>query len=194
MNEISFTGLKNMGGCTLRKNMLMGQYESKENYLLIHLSDDYKGRDLSDFRDAVKSCSPKLGSLTNKDDSRFLHIMTRTVRNTENEFDDPVPQLFINGKEIPAKRYTLPLFSYIAKLTRRIENMEDKDFVYNQDFKYGPDAKTYMLPKNNLDYVAESIGLDPSVFINGVYCAQTSKNNAKIINQDIQKKMLDYLG
>ena len=194
MNNINFTGLKNIGGITIKQQHLFGDFQKQQDYLLVHLTDDYNGHDLAEFKDVVRKCQPDLGACTFGPDNRFIHIMTRTVKETNNEFDIPVPQLFVNNKLVPVTDKTLPLFSYVAKLTKRIQNMDDNDFVYNNDFKYGQAGRLFMIDGVDLSNLAAGANISENELMDKLYSSMSAKQFAKLINKNVQKQMIDYIG
>ena len=192
MNNVSFTGLRNIGGCTLYQTTLQQNIYEKQDYLIALLTDDYNGKDLTEFKNVAKLCRDKLGSCTNADDNRFLHIETKTLCNVENEYEKYVPKIFINGKEVPPSRSTIPMFSYIAKLTRRINGMKSEEFVYNQDFKYGTAGRTSLVPDYDLGDIVRNFKWKLSEFIEKIYSADSSCCTAKVVNDNISEIMMDY--
>ena len=194
VNNVNFTGLKNIGGISCYQQHLQGNFQKQQDYLLVHLTDDYNGHDLAEFNEVVKKCQPDLGVCTFEPGSRFIQIMTKTVNEADNEFNVSAPQLFVNNKLVPVTDNTLPLFSYVAKLTRKIQNMDDKEFVYNKDFKYGLAGRTFMISGFDMINFANRENVSVDEIMDKLYCPMTAKRKAQIINSNIQKQMLDYLG
>ncbi len=184
INSISFTGLKNIGGSSLIVENDKGR-KLVHKYLLVNLTDDRFGKDYTEFREAVKRCNGTAGACIFPLDKNFLHIAT-----VRPEVGNQPPQLFVNHDLIPTQDETMSLFSYIAKLTKRIANMDEKDFVVNQDFKYGPDADEYIIPNKTVSEVVPPEYRE--LFIENFFAPETSKYTAGTINDDIQTQMLDY--
>ncbi|MFQ8626748.1 MAG: hypothetical protein ACLSA2_10005 [Candidatus Gastranaerophilaceae bacterium] len=41
----------------------------------------------------------------------------------------------MNGKQVDVNDKNLPIFTYLAKVSKRIAGMPDKNFVVNEDYK-----------------------------------------------------------
>ena len=191
-NKINFTGLKNIGACAVKAGHIGGQFEKCNMHLLVQLTDDFNGKELTEFKNIIRNCSPKFkyNKLEGTDD--FVNIATRTVTNNEVEFDYNIPQLLINGMEVPAKRKTLPLFSFIAKITKKISQMTNKEFVVNKDFKYGPDGAKYIIPGSDISDLGKSTQ-EHKMIMDKTYSPEVARFYANEINLNIQKQMEEYL-
>ena len=194
MNNINFTGLKNIGSCIFTTNHPTGLFGIKNDFLIANLTDDYNGKDLSEFYEVLKKCQNSSGISKNKDDPRFIQIITRTVVNAINPCENNIIQVLVNGKEIEVKDENLPLFTYLAKLTRKIGNMKNSEFIYDNDFKYGDAGKKYLIPNYDLDILSNSIGMKSRDLADKIYSSDISRKGAKTINKIIHKQMINYLG
>ena len=192
MNSINFTGVKNIGALTAIGADPNQQRLSTNNFLLVNLTDDYNGKDLTNFKDAVRKCNAKVGSFINDKNSNFVHITYTTVSNPENETEQCVSSLRVNGKKVILKDENLPLFSFIAKLTDRISDINDEDFVLNRDFVTGPEARELIIPGADVAEIANQQGFDLEEFLDHIYSPAVTRLNAQAINQGVQKMMMDY--
>jgi len=183
-NNINFTGLRNIGSYT--KQLACVPPCVKRTHLLVNLTDDYKGKDLTEFKNVAKRCEPAIGECSFPFDSNFIHIMTSVCNDGKD-----IPDLAVNYKVIPAETKTMPMFDYISKLVKRISQMADKDFVINQDFKFGPDGDEYLLPLIKISDLTRN-KQERLQLLDEVYSPQSNRATAKKIFYDIQKKMYDY--
>lgn len=186
MDKISFTGLRNIGAYQWRVPYVAPNV--KRTHMIVNLVDDYNGKDLSEYKQLIKKYKGENGSLLFDKDSNFLHIMTSVFKNKND-----IPELAINGNVIEPKKETLPLFSYVGKLVRRISNMKDKEFDIRQDFKYGPDGDTFVVPFLSITDLAEIHEVDAKKLIDRVYSPENNRRVAKTIDEHIMRQMLDYL-
>ena len=183
MDKINFTGIKNTG--FMHTKVIHPNYMRalQRNYLLVQLTDDYNGKDLAEFKETVKKCQPELGECVFPYDSSFVNIFTQKWD------DNDIPRLFVNFKEIVPSRSTMPLFSYIAALTRRLADIPKVEI--NRCFKYGPDGDKFMYGDVNLsEIVRDSAQLENA--LQSIYNVKSVNAGAKLINNDIQEQMYDF--
>lgn len=184
-NRINFTGLQNMGGAFLSQES-DGYYPIRTNMLLANLTDNYDNKDLTEYRNVLKKCG--LGRIYEfEPDRTFVHLLTQTG---DSEFS--VPKLYLNQVEVVPEKKTIPLFSYLAKLTRKIVNMEDKDFFVTDEFKFGPEGDSYVIPGKSIMEISAFNKIDNELMLNQTYSPLTSRIAAQKINNDIQSQMADY--
>ncbi len=186
MNEINFTGIKNIGALNVLSYKLGGDNLPTEGkYLVANLTNDYNGRDLDEFKNAKKACGSILDGYIFPHDSNFVHISSKRQLGKEN------PKLYLNMKEIPVQRETMPMFSYIAKLLRKISGMEDSKMYTASDFKYGEAGDLYILGDNRISN--STINLEEYLTaIENAFSPNNVKCTAKNINHDLQKQMEAY--
>ncbi len=192
MNTINFTGVKNIGALTAVGADPVHQRMSTNNFLLVNLTDDYNGKDLTNFREIIRKCNPSVGSFLNEQNPDFIHIAYVTVKNPESETEQSVSNIRINGKKVILKDANLPLLSFIAKLTDRIADIPDEKFVLNKDFVSGPEARELIIPGADIAAIAKEQSLDLEELLEHVYSPEVTRFNAQAINDGIQKMMLDY--
>lgn len=181
-NKISFTGYKNVGVFQVlmtdaRKNPLV-----VNTNLLVQLTDDFNGKDLEKFYQITKKCKPHVNIPRFNLDKNFVYI------SSANSYQEGVgSQIFVNGKEIPSKDETLPLFTYLANLTKRIvASAKKKEIVVNNDFKYGEEGRLYLCTN---DEVAKNISDE---VLETMYDQNNTGQGAEIINDTIAARMEDY--
>lgn len=186
MNNVSFTGLRNIGACSFAYNYEKGKRIGTA--LLVNLIDDNKGKDFSEYKDVMRKCSESFEHYF-PEDKNFLHIQTQKFIYNDEDFET-VPQLIVNGFPVETETKTMPLFSYIAKLTKRIIGSTEGDIKISNDFKYGPDADIYIsdIKISELEASQERRKL----ILDNIYSLPSAKAGAKNINNDIQAQMMDY--
>ena len=194
MYGVAFTGIKNIGGCGFSRPIAGTSRAVVKNNLIMQLSDDFKGRDLTAYEDVIKECGADYWYKSFPEDNRIVHIMTEYVTDLSKEIENPIPQLFLNYNPVPVNKKMLPLFSYIAKLTRRISDMEDWEFKRANDFVYGPIGRICLLPEFDMMAVAKQMKYKFKDFMDDViFSNKSSTEFAKKINENIKTQMIDYL-
>ncbi len=121
INKINFTGIRNIAAANFTRNKLPSES------LSMTLKNDLNDNTLDEFKSAVR----KSGN------SDFIDWEYPDVLNIENAYDDiaKTNKLYINGIFLKSTDKNLPLFSFIAKITGRIADMKDKDFIVNETYK-----------------------------------------------------------
>lgn len=158
----------------------------RTNMLLANLTDNFDDKDLTEYTDVLNKCG--LGqNYEFKPDRTFIHLLTQTG---DSEFS--VPKLYLNQLEVVPQKKTMPLFTYLAKLTRKIINMEDKDFFVTDEFKFGSEGDSYVIPGKSIMAISAFNGIDNELMLNQTYSPLTSRIAAQKINNDIQSQMVDY--
>lgn len=151
------------------------------------LKDDYYGQDFSNYKNVLKKIS------NNSDE--FENSVSPDILNLECVFDsinNKNSALYVNGKLLDVNDDNLPMFSYIAKLSKRIVGMNDKNMIINNDYKkymadntvvYGVSFK-----KNLPDNINKEEVLDY------IFSPKNSKNIAQYVNNFVQGLMNNYFG
>lgn len=137
MDNISFTGINNLfigkkayskfgSYITPYGNIQQGDKAVSEILIRCNLTDDFNGKHLSEFREALNKCDEHYRQ--NCINPNYPDKIRLFVRNFK--IDDITPISFsnfkINGCEILLhNRNTLPLYTYMAKLTRQIQQLPD---------------------------------------------------------------------
>ncbi len=140
MNEISFTGIHNIKikkqldkrfGSYLAPNGVLKQGEKHYKNMIVEcdLSDDASGKDFAEFVSALKKCGPKyeFNCIQYQNQSGVNHLKLRMDRfDVQDELGRVTEAHFkINNFEIPLNnRETLPLYTFMAALTRKIQELQ----------------------------------------------------------------------
>lgn len=198
--QVSFSGLKNIGykmnvyqyAPDDKNNVEAPDCMHKDDFLNVQLIDDFNGKDRSEFNDAIKKSGASAAKYSNnKINKDFLNI----ALTVDEDLDDigikkTEYTVYLNDNELKLKDKSLPIFDYIAKLTRRIAAMNDNKFVVNNDYLESDDAATGIeLGEDLRETVKTSQYGDAIEFI---HSPQNVKTGSKIINDNIQKMMTKY--
>lgn len=139
-NNISFTGFNNLFigkkldkrfGAYLRSDGQLAQGEKKYAQILIKcdLTDDAKGADLTDFKTVLDKCQDNYTArvLKQKSPNSIRFLTTRCMAKDEETGEKIFNTNFeLNGVKVqPNDRKILPLFTYLAKLTRKLKDMPE---------------------------------------------------------------------
>lgn len=178
INNINFTGIKNIGAIQFSR-----EPEVLSTAISMSLTDDFKGKDLAEFHTLLKKVAKKPMEYKHENGSNIVNVEHCSYKGHS--------ALFLNGDEVPVNDNSLPIFSYIAKLTRRITNMPEKDMVVNNDYKTLDEAG------RNLICFGEIEAHDPqnpnrTDLYDEFFDKRTVKEIAKGINNYIQQTMNKY--
>lgn len=116
--KISFTGIKNASYIYDTDN----QKGIKASYLNTQLKDDQYGNDLTEYKKLIS----KHKAFQNPYYSNFINIVNINHKGTN--------VTVLNGVIIPENDNFLPLFEFIAKLTKKISKMPEEEIIH--DFNY----------------------------------------------------------
>lgn len=150
-NNISFTGFNNLFigkkldkrfGAYLRSDGQLAQGEKKYAQILIKcdLTDDAKGADLTDFKTVLDKCQDNYTArvLKQKSPNSIRFLTTRCMAKDEETGEKIFNTNFeLNGVKVqPNDRKILPLFTYLAKLTRKLKCLPEisEDRIKYLDF------------------------------------------------------------
>ncbi len=181
ISNINFTGISNIGFINFRREP--GAKGALSRSLSMVLRDDVKGKDLSEYKLVLRK-------ITDSPSDYHFDPDSPNVLNVECYSDRNGDVLMLNGNVIEPDTNTMPVFSYIAKLTRKIANMPKKDMVVNNDY-VNYEAQT------NLIYGSKIAvnGASPQQkfeFLGGFFNKDDAKYGAEQTNNFIQKIMGKY--
>lgn len=160
--DVNFTGIKNISYKFYKTND-----GRKERWLSVQLNNN----DLVDFENAIKKSKYKCGEYNHPFKEDFVNIFSSSRK--DNDF------IMLNNELLESKDRNLPIFDFIANLTRKIKAGEDCN--YDVDYSYKKDD----LSKVNLifnDWIDEK----------SVYNKENIVKGAKNINIVIQRIMEKY--
>lgn len=138
-NNIAFTGINGLYigrkaadriGTYVKSNGELGRGQKYYTHISLKcgLTDDSKGTDLSDFKNALARCrgsyQARLVSRTDTEKIDFLVKRCEVFDESEGKISNSNFEL--NGVSVlPNDRQVLPLFTYLAALTRKLKAMPD---------------------------------------------------------------------
>lgn len=146
-NNISFNGIKNIYvGKNVSKNFgsyitsdgLVKRGNKEITYLKLkcNLDNNALGQDLSEFRDSLKRSKCFQSKSVADTDTSGLELIVKRIFVKDNLAPVTNSNFILNGVSIlPNERQILPLFTYLAKLTRNLgqnpESSEAKKACFN---------------------------------------------------------------
>ena len=95
----------------------------------------------------------------------------------------------LNGNIIPETDEYLPLFSYIAKLTEKISNIPEKDFVNDRNYMISNYVDYALLLDRKL---STELKTPVANYLDKVHNPKSIKLCAKRINKSMQDTMINY--
>ena len=84
------------------------------------------------------------------------------------------------------------IFFIVLWICPVFSNMEDKDFFVTDEFKFGSEGDSYVIPGKSIMAISAFNGIDNELMLNQTYSPLTSRIAAQKINNDIQSQMVDY--
>lgn len=169
MDKISFTGIKNVSHFA----------ESFLNYNDVYteerwLSAELTGRDLHKLQRAMKRSNLPKNCYTNPVRDNFLNINTYSIPDED--------AIAINNTLLEVNDSTLPMFTELARITRKIFNKRDSKFVCDEKY-LDSDCfnKSLFMDKTIDDLTSTELHMPSNV-----------KDGAKKINNLIQRVMERY--
>ncbi len=180
---VSFTGVKNTGFIKI-----VDTFRNQEGQVFTtQLVDDFRGKDLAEFKKAMSKSDVA-------DCSYSGQISLYTIKqNPISEYEYPKYDFYLNGKNLERKDKNLPMFDFLAKLTRKINSQEKTDMVVEKDFIEGSNVRFGMLPGVDMKlYFEKNLKQNYEDSLKSSFDKNNAKRGAKIINESIHESMLDY--
>lgn len=193
ISNINFTGLKNIGGMyNIEINVDPRNSDTylkpvERKYLLVKLTNDNTGNDLDEYVKALALGTPDLDGFEFLHDKTYVNIFSEKFHHSSKK-----PKIFLNLTNLPLKRNTVPMFDFLAKLTKKIAQMPDSKFIYDDSFMMKDPADLYIMGDTRISEISKNQReyLDKVL---DVYSPNASRYNAQSINDAIQERMIDYL-
>ena len=178
--NVSFTGFKNAG--------FLNVVQPLSNQVILNfntqLTDDYNGKDLSEFRAALKKANTGSGYI-NSVNPEFVNVMA-VITVEKDGFKNAV---YLNNNELEVCDKNLPIFSNIAKITRKVASTPFDKFILNQDHLSSDDLRYGMLLDMDLK---EQCGNSYDSLMAHAHAPETAAAGAMAVNYFIHSVMLDY--
>lgn len=162
--DVSFTGIKNIGSIFSSYNFknskapldLYGipkdstRIRTDAFWMNMHLSDDYNGKHLTNFKEAIKKSGLSMEDYKNPIDKNSLNmIVSRDYHEIDGNLSE-INEIVLNDKPLELNDNTLPVFSYLGKLVREITHKPDEKFVVNRDYMESDDLANGLVIGENL--------------------------------------------
>lgn len=180
INNVSFTGLKNVGCFVFQDSPT-----SFRNALSAIITDDAKGQDVVEFRKVVDKVAQKSENFMNNRNYNLLNIETHISPESRT--------LYLNNKPVKVNDENLPIFSYLAKLTKRIANMPKKDIIIEGDYVNLATPDNLVSDRRIIFKGYEDYWNYTGIYDN-YFEPDTVQPFAKQFNKFIQEKMNKYFG
>lgn len=180
--NVSFTGLTNIAGINFSRT----QYTSSRSLSMV-LIDDFKGKDLTVFKNVIAKTKNSFTEYKNPVSRDILNI--ECVSQPGNEYNSA---MYINGHFVETNDDNLPIFSYIARLSKQIAGMPEKNMIVNRDYKKYMADETLIYGvslKDNFPHNA-----DTEKLTNSFFDTQAVKATAQYVNDFVQGMMNRYFG
>lgn len=177
--SISFTGFKNVS--TVK---FVDPNTPNDNYMYsmtMQLTDDYDGKDLSNFRKAA--LKPFTFKYTPLEDNRFVNIQLVKIPNQD-------AYLCVNSEPLLPNTDTLGMFSVVAKLLKRVRDAVPGKIVVNSDYVCSDEYDNMVIPGHNLrDFLGDNYDDIATDFVR----PSVVKTQAGETFQGLEDIMMDYL-
>lgn len=194
--QIRFTGIKNVGYETRTYSQHFDNdgegrgFEEVENeyFLNLQLSDDYNGKDLTEFRENVQKTGLKNFSHPLYPDMLSLAISKDVV--TEGYSSNVDYQVYINDadKELEVNDNNIPMFSYLARLLNKVAKTPDNKLCVDKDYLADDAAESVILGEDLKDTYGEIYPYE----IDRIHSPKVVKNGAAKMSELIRDIMLQY--
>lgn len=192
--DISFSGIKNPAYLpTTIHNKIKGYIGDttiyseriKINYLNMELTDDFNGKDLTEYRKNLKASSINY----------YKHPVNKNAINIgilKGELaEDKGTYLFLNGSDIDIEDGNLPIISFIAKKLRELSESSQRVSIDKNFYTTDEAANSIILGhdlRDDYQYMIE----DPLPDLKIYHSYETVKNGSKEMFKLLNDLMMDY--
>lgn len=188
--NVSFTGIKNIGYEYREYDEGNEDFNdnSTEHFLTVQLTDDFNGKDLTEFRNKVKTSTLK--DYFHPVNPDLLNICMAKEVISDNLAKSSELSIYINDSEdeLHVEDKNLTMLSYIAKLLTKISKLPDHKIKVDENY-LEIDAQKSIILGNDLrsDY-----GEYYDDIIHQVHSPDTVKQGAAEMSKILTDKMIDY--
>lgn len=135
--QVNFKGFKNIGYFSTTQSAMQRGESPKTvcDIINIQLTDDYNGKDLTQYKELIRKKYPWLKNETNSD---FLNLIV---------WDKDI---LVNFQPVKLNDDNLDLMTLLAKALKQISCKEKKDFEVNKDYLDSDDFNEGFLPMQNI--------------------------------------------
>ena len=187
--SVSFTGIKNVGAG------MVALPKTSEQMLVMSLqvTNDEKGKDLDEFKKVLAKTKNSENYKTNYDEGLISINVSKQI--SEDEFVPDKNTFYLNATPLEVNDDNIPMYTYLAKLTRNIAAKEYEDFDIDSDHFA---TKDFIYGTSIGYFVRKAFEVNPNISLKSMIMAmhepENVKNGANLINDAIQSTMVDYLG
>ncbi len=178
VNNINFTGIKNIACATYRTR----NYHPVSKNISMVLTDDFNGKELSEFKRVINKISDNPRDL--------IHPYSSQILNVEYSGTGAGSEICINGMYLEKNDRNLPAFTYLARLTKKIAGMKDNEMVVNNDYQAYAADECLIYGIKLSDVLPKDV--DFKEFIKGLFNKGIVKERAENLNEFIQQMMNDF--
>ena len=176
--QVNFKGFKNIGYFGTSRSAMQRDELPKSNcdIINIQLTDDYNGKDLTQYKELIKKKYPWLKNETNPD---FLNFIL---------WDKDI---LVNFQPVKVNDSNLDLMTLLANFLRKIACKQQKDFELNKDYLDSDDLSEGFLPMQNIkdlinnDKTFEQLAMT-------LHNPSSVKKGAKSMLDEFTQIMMDY--
>lgn len=169
MDKISFTGIKNVSHFA-ESFLNYNDIPTEERWLSVELT----GRDLHKFKRAMKRSNLPKNCYTNPVRDNFLNINTYSIPDED--------AIAINNNLLEVNDDTLPMFTELARITRKIFNKKDSKFVCDEKYLESDCFNKALFMDKTIDDLTST----------ELHMPNNVKDGARNINNFIQRVMERY--
>lgn len=195
--DISFSGIKNPAYLPTTMYKIMGYigdtpiYSKSErikmNYLNMELTDDFNGKDLTEYRNKLKNSAVNYYEHPINQNSINVGVLKGELA------EDRGTYLFLNGNNIDIEDDNLPIISFIAKKLKELSISSQKVSVDKNFYTTDTAAKSIVLGQDLRDsYEYQKMDKDPLPDLKKYYSYENVKNGSGKMFKLLNGLMVDY--
>ncbi len=189
--NIHFTGIKNIGYEKRTYNKYDEEYKERddEHFIHIQLTDDYNGKDLTEFRTKMRKTGLRNYTHPVMPNTLCLMISKDVISNNLGKSTDY--QIYINDadEELKINDDNIPMISFIARLLNRIKSTPNNEFIVNRDYLTDDDTAESIILGEDL---RKTYGDRYDRKIREIHSPELVKKGAEDMNNVLQEIMMDY--
>lgn len=186
---INFTGIKNVGSLSSKSTHPLLPIEL--HVLNVQMTDDYNGKDLSEYRKVLNKTSNNGTSFFNSIAPDFLNIH---VLKFEDNTNNVITKYIVNGHVLKISDSNIPIIEFISKITKKISKTNEKDFIINKDYLDSDEFRYGFVPGNDIDISLGSNATSETKedLRKTIHTPRSVKKCAEKIHNNIHNTMLKY--
>lgn len=193
--QVNFTGIRNVGfDCDLMYPTYEqdGQlvYKPDEyadlNVINMQLKDDFNGKDLSAYKEAVKD-----SNVENKRHPILPNFIHLGILKGELPTDKDT-YFFLNGSKLEVENENMSIFSFLAKSLKKLADQPLDKFYVDSDYLFGPDVSESIKLGQDLTDDYDEV-LDYYQHVSGLHHNEHVRNGAEKMLKLLENKIFEFL-